>query len=99
MDVSLTRPVNPEIKVDFQANFDDVRLPLGEETGGRVMLTLEHSLGNTAGVWVSPWYEYQELGRSPTRDLTSNGVITGTVFEPRSEAGNLGINIGVRWRL
>jgi hypothetical protein len=98
-DVYLTRTVNPEIEVEFEANYDDVKLALGEETGSRVRLTLDHRLGDTMRVWISPWYEFWELGRSSTRNLTSNGMVTGTVFEPRSETENFGVNIGVTWLL
>jgi hypothetical protein len=94
VDAYLTRTVNPEVEVEFEANFDDVTLPLGEKTGRRIILTLDRRLNNRMRVWVSPWYEFQELGRSPTRNLTSNGIITGTVFEPRSETKNYGIAIG-----
>jgi hypothetical protein len=99
VDAYLTRTVKPEIEVEFGANFDDVTLPLGEKTGRRITLTLDRRLNNRMRVWVSPWYEFQELGRSPTRNLTSNGIVTGTVFEPRSETENFGISIGLGWEL
>lgn len=98
-DAYLTRTVNPQIEVEFETNFDDVTLDLGEETGNRVILTLDHRPGNTMRVWVSTWYEVWELGRSSTRDLTSSGIVTATVYEPRSETENFGINIGVSWLL
>jgi hypothetical protein len=97
LDVCLTRTVNPEIEVEFKAAFDDVKLGLGEKTGSRIRLTLDHSLNETMRVWLSPWYEYWALGRSSTQDLTSNGVVTASVYEPRSETENFGINIGVTW--
>jgi hypothetical protein len=95
--VFLTRTINPKIKVDFEANYDDVKLALGEESGSRIEITLDHQLSDTMRVWISPWYEFWELGRSSTRNLTSNGIVTGTVFEPRSETENFGVNIGVTW--
>ena len=98
-DVYLTRTVNPEVEVKFERKYDDVKLDLGEETGSRVILTLDHRVGDTMRVWISPWYEFWELGRSSTRDLTSNGMVTATVFEPRSETENFGVNIGVTWLL
>jgi len=96
-DVCLTRTINPEIKVDFESNFDDVKLDLGEKTGSRVRLFLDHELGETVRVWLSPWYEFWELGRSATRDLTRNGSVIGTVVEPRSKTGNYGIDLGISW--
>jgi hypothetical protein len=97
VDASLTRTVNPQIDVDFDASYDDVKLGLGEETGSRIRLTLDHRLNDAMRVWLSPWYEYWALGRSSTQDLSSNGVVTATVYEPRSESKNFGINIGVSW--
>lgn len=97
VDACLTRTVNPEIEVQFEANYDDVKLDLGEKTGSRVMLTLDHRLGDGMKAWISPWFEYWELGRSSTQDLTSNGVVTASVYEPRSETKNFGVNIGVTW--
>jgi len=97
MDACLTRTVNPEIEVEFDANYDDVKLGLGEDTGSRVRLTLDHRLNESMRVWVSPWYEFWALGRSSTQDLTSNGVVTASVYEPGSDTENFGINIGVTW--
>ena len=96
-DACLIRTVNPEIEVQFKTSYDDVKLGLGSETGSRVRLTLDHRLNESMRVWISPWYEFWKLGRSSTRDLTTKGVVTASVFEPRSETENFGINIGVTW--
>ena len=97
-DVQLTRTANPEIDVQFGANYDDVSLDLGEETGFKASFTLLRKMGGGASLWLTPWYEYWELGRSSDADLYRNGEPIGTVWEPRSETHNYGVNLGVRWQ-
>jgi hypothetical protein len=97
-DLQLTRTLNPEVNVDFVSSFDDVSLALGEETGFRASLAMHWQLGISATLWLAPWYEYWKLGRSTNADLCRNGVVIGTVFEPRSETRNSGVTVGVIWR-
>jgi hypothetical protein len=99
LDLQLTRTINPDIKVDFDQSYDDVSLELGAENGYRVNLVFDRKLDSSKTFWLMPWYEYWELGRSADSVLSSNGVPVGTVFEPRSEMGNFGIGLGVRWLL
>ncbi len=96
-DIRLLRPVDPAIEVEFASGFDDKGLDLGKETGVRVALTLENRLDGRARLFISPWFEYWELGRSRTEHLLQNGIVVGTVFEPMSEARNFGVNIGLVW--
>lgn len=97
VDVQLTRTIRPDIKVRFDNSFDDVSLDLGAENGFRLSLLFDHRLNESKTVWVMPWYEYWELGRSADSVLTSNGTPAGTVHEPRSETGSYGISMGMRW--
>lgn len=99
VELQLTRTINPDIKVHFDNTYDDVRLDLGAETGYRVNLRFDRELDANKSFWLSPWYEYWELGRSADSVLTSNGTPAGTVFEPRSETSNFGITMGVTWIL
>ena len=97
-DVQLTRTANPEVDVQFKANYDDVSLDLGEETGFKAGLTLLRKMSGSTSLWLTPWYERWELGRSKDKDLYQSGVPVGTVWEPRSETHNYGVNFGVRWQ-
>jgi hypothetical protein len=98
-NVQVTRTVNPEIEVQFKENFaDDVSLDLGEETAFKVSLAVHRQLGGGTSLWLSPWYERWDLGRSKVKDLYSNGDLIGAVNEPRSETHNYGISLGVRWQ-
>lgn len=96
-DIRLLRPVDPGIEVEFASGFDDKELDLGEKTGVRVALTLENRLDDRFRYFISPWFEYWELGRSRTEPLLQDGIIVGTVFEPMSETRNFGVNIGLVW--
>jgi len=97
-DAQLTRTVNPEIDVKFKENFaDHIELDLGEETAFKLSIAVQRQLGNGARLWLMPWYERWDLGRSKVADLYRDGVPVGTVREPRSETHNYGISLGVRW--
>ena len=96
-DVHISRPLNPEIKVNFAAGNDPVTLDLGEENGFRLALAVEHRLQPGLSLRISPWYEAWDLGRSPTVTLTQNGMPVGFVNEPRSETRNIGISLGLKW--
>jgi hypothetical protein len=98
-DLQLTRTLDPSVRVRFAAGYDDITLDPGEERGVRAAVTFENRIDNGLVVFVSPWFEYWELGRSTDAVLTQKGLPAGTVFEPRSETRNLGIHAGVRWRL
>ncbi|MEJ2593231.1 MAG: hypothetical protein P8178_17910 [Candidatus Thiodiazotropha sp.] len=97
-DLSLTRSFNPRLDVDFIRYFDDTRLDLGAKNGFRASLDLQRELGAGRTLWVKPWYEYWQLGRSSDATLTINGIPTGTLFEPDSETRDWGIDIGLSWR-
>jgi len=96
-DIRLLRPVDPGIEVEFASGFDDKELDLGEKTGVRVALMLENKLDGRFRYFISPWFEYWELGRSRTEPLLQGSIPIGTVFEPESEARNFGVNIGLIW--
>jgi len=99
-DAQLTRTVNPEIDVHFKENYaDDVELDLGEETAFKVSIAVRRQMGRRASLWLMPWYERWDLGRSGYKDLYRNGDQFGTVNEPRSETHNYGITLGIRWEL
>ncbi len=98
-NVQVTRTVNPEIEVQFRENFaDDVSLDLGEETAFKASLALHREVDGRTSLWLMPWYERWDLGRSKVKDLYGDGVYLGKVQEPRSETRNYGISLGVRWQ-
>jgi hypothetical protein len=97
IDVHLTRTIAPNVKVDFKDLFDDTSLDLGERFGMRLALPLHYLAFDHTAIVVEPYFERWDLGRSITEPLTRRGAIVGTVFEPRSETRNFGINLGVMY--
>lgn len=96
--IQLTRTLSPEVSVDFRQHYDNTVLALGEENGFRLGLSLMKSLGDGIVLQVSPWYETWKLGRSADDNLSSHGLPVGTVFEPRSETHDMGIDLTLCWR-
>jgi hypothetical protein len=90
-EVQFMRPFDPEIKVDFKDDLDDTRLDLGSESGVRLSLAWQRDLESGWRLEIVPFYTAWDIGRSENRPLKQNGVVVGTVFEPRSEIRNYGI--------
>jgi hypothetical protein len=95
LDLRLLRTVAPTVRVDFNGLFDDKTLDLGERFGGRLSATWARRASNRTVLKLEPFYEGWDLGRSDTERLTQGGVAVGTVFEPRSETRNFGVNLGL----
>lgn len=94
LDLRVLRILAPELRVDATSQFDQARLDLGERYGMRLSLPWQYKLDKATHLTIEPYAEGWELGRSPTVPLTRNGVVIGTIFEPRSETRNYGINLG-----
>jgi len=95
VDVRLLQIISPSIYVKFNGLYDNARLALGERIGIKLSLPWRHTLDHSSALLVEPFAETYELGRSATSSLTSNGSATGTVFEPRSQTINYGLNVGI----
>ena len=90
-EARLTRPLDPEIEVDFRGGPDDARLDLGSEPGVRLSLAWRHEMASGWRLGIMPFYTAWDIGRSEDRPLKQNGVVVGRVFEPRSETRTYGI--------
>ena len=84
LDISLIRPVNPSMYVAAY----DATLHLESRNGLRLMLTAHSKLTENTTIILEPYYEYWQLGRSPS-------IIAGkyTVYEPASKTKNVGVNL------
>lgn len=99
-DLQWRRTLDPVVKVRYAAGFDDSRLEPGAADGLRAAVTLEGRLDSGPVLYLSPWYEYIELGRSADAVRTRNGVpVPPSIYEPRSETHNFGFTAGIRWRV
>jgi hypothetical protein len=102
IDVRLIRTIDPAIEADFQGfgRFDNTRLELGEKYGTHINMSWNYSFSKTQSFEIVPFYEQWDLGPSPEKTVTSNGVPVGTrIFEPRSETRNIGISIMLKFEL
>lgn len=84
LDIGWTRPIEPVLHVGaYHASL----YPQSRD-GLRLMLTSQSALSEETTLILEPYYEYWELGRSPS--VTSGG---STVYEPASKTRNLGFNL------
>jgi hypothetical protein len=90
-EAQLMRPVDPEIEVNFKNDLDDTRLDLGSKPGVRLSLAWRHELVSGWRLEIMPFYTAWDIGRSQSRSLKQNGVVVGSLYEPRSETRNYGI--------
>lgn len=95
LDTRLTRIIAPKIEVDYFGLYDKAQLDLGERWGYRLALPMSYSIRHSFTLAVEPYLEKYALGRSPSTPLTKQGIIQGTVFEPRSNSSNYGVLIGI----
>ena len=83
LDIGWLRPLDPSLQVGSQVNLKPV-----SRDGMRLMLSARMHLAEQLALTVEPYYEYWELGRSPS-------VISGpySYYEPDSKTRNLGLNL------
>ena len=96
LDARALYPYRPTIEVDYRGRNDTLNLDLGERTGWRLGFPWEYRIDTRTRMVVEPYAEAWDLGRSPTKSLTQQGVPVGTVYEPRSTTRNTGLAVGVR---
>lgn len=94
-DVGLLKPLHPRMLIDFKGVYavSPTVYPEGKP-GLRMSLTSSLPLSGGRMLAIVPYYEYWELGRSPTVNAGSVSV-----YEPASKTGNAGIDLRVDWSL
>jgi len=98
-DIRLTQMLKAKMKIDFLGfgGLDNAQVNLGEEPGLRFAIPIEVKMKKQT-LFVSPYYEIIDIGKSNSVSLTSGGAPTGfIVFEPRSETRNVGIEVTWLW--
>ena len=89
LDVGLLQPLDPIIYVDFKGTYNvSPTVYPKSNTGVRVMLSANHVLSVNTELTLEPYFEYWELGRSPT--VIGGGV---AVTEPASKTKNFGLSL------
>lgn len=84
LDIGWIKPIDPVL----HAGAYNASLNPESRDGLRLMLTSHKALSENTTLILEPYFEYWELGRSPS--VTTGGV---TVYEPASETKNLGFNL------
>ena len=84
LDIGWIKPIAPVLQV----NVYNASLNPESRDGLRLMLTSQQALSENTTLILEPYYEYWELGRSPS--VSSGGI---TVYEPASKTRNLGFNL------
>jgi len=96
MNLRWQRVVDPQVDVDFRGAYDSSQLTLGERTGLHFSVPWTRRLSDRSQLVIEPFYERWELGRSANHDLTAQGAVVGTVFEPQSVTNNRGVTVSIR---
>lgn len=96
LDLRLTQMFNAEMDVAF-GGYDKITVNLGNKLGARLAVPIEiKSLKSS--LFVTPYYEILDIGKSNTVTVTSGGVPQGfAILEPRSETRNLGVELTWLW--
>lgn len=96
LDARLARIIAPRIEVDYSGLYDNSQLDLGERWGVRLALPMSYSMRHSTALVIEPYLEKYKLGRSSFAQLSSQGIVKGTVFEPGSSGDNYGVMFGIR---
>lgn len=98
LDFRLTRTLNSYLDIPAQLGYDRNTLKLGDRFGGRISGSWRREIKPRFDIGVEPYYERWDFGRSATEPLTRSGLVVGTVYEPRSETRNFGVDFSLNWR-
>lgn len=96
LDGRLTRPLNPEVNVDFKQSYDSVNLDLGERWGWKTELSWKYAFSSRFAAGVKGFYESWKLGNSASETLSQGGIPVGSVLQPRIENRNYGVGLELR---
>ncbi len=97
LDIGLLKPLNPEMRIDFEGTYPVSPVVYPEsKIGVRMMLTSSTVISKNMRLSIEPYYEYWKLGRSPTVFyLIPNGLLQAA--EPASRTSNFGLNLRLGW--
>jgi hypothetical protein len=95
-DARFTRAFNSSIDVNFRNLYDTVNITLGNRNGFRVSLPISIPQQQGFQLQFEPFREEWSFGRSNTVNLTKNGYVGGSIFEPRSKTISTGITVSLK---
>ena len=107
IDLRYTKMVSAKMNIDFLGfcNYDNTSVELGNRNGWRFSLPIKRKLEHKSTLFITPYYEIIDIGKSNTVLLTRNGSLVDCyndgfldgVLEPRSETRNVGIEVTWKW--
>jgi len=79
------------------AGAGDLDLTLGNEPGFYAELPVTCRLTPNWAIVGTPWYEYSQIGRSNSLNITQNNSVVGFAFEPPSRTHQYGFRVGASY--
>lgn len=98
-DFRFTHMFNAKIDIDHlgSSGYDNITLDLGNKAGARFAMPVEIKMSKST-LFVTPYYEIIDIGKSNSAVVTIGGVpINRVTHEPRSETRNIGIELTWLW--
>jgi hypothetical protein len=98
-DAALLYPMFMKMTTTMGGNFDSTTFHIKPLPGVRLELPVQYELGRDIGtaysIFLTPYYERWDIGKSPNVRMTRGGVTTGNVFyEPKSGTDIFGLRLG-----
>ena len=100
VNTGVTRSINPKVKVDFGGQFDRITLDLEPDYGLRMEISWVKPVAENLAINVGAFFEAWDFGASDREVLRVNGSPAGFVFQPASEAQQVGafFSVGHLWQ-
>lgn len=98
-DFRYTKMFNAKMDLDYQGfdGRDNLSFNLGNRSGARFAMPIQIKIRKHS-LFVTPYYEIIDIGKSNVVRVTKGGVPTSFIaWEPRSETRNVGIEIMWLW--
>jgi len=80
---------------DLDPGFNNPDVKLGNRIGYYAEIPLRYRFSQFWSVVVKPWYAYDEIGQSDTVNLTYQGTVVMSLYEPSSRTHQYGVNVGL----
>lgn len=97
LNFTLTHPINPTIKVNFNNIFDEKTFDLVERWGKNYAIAWQYQYNQHIKIIFEPYFEQWHFAQSEHQTLTQDGKVVGGLFEPQSRMHNRGLVIYLRY--
>lgn len=100
LDISYWKMMEGKIKVALSrldSGYNNPESNLGNKCGYKIKIPVKYRFHTSWNLLFEPWYEYFEIGRGETFDITYNGSQWGQGYEPPSKTCQFGVTIAVQY--